>query len=234
MCFHDLSAAPLAGTPVEYLALLDEVMHRPDHFFNGYVRVGTMAEEQVEIVELQALQCFMAGLEHMLAAQTGLVGLVRITPPEIDLTGYHVGTPVPVLCLQHTTHHQFTLAVGITFRIIEEVDARVVCEPHQPVGRVVFNLFVECHPAAIRKDTQLKAGAAHVPVFHRRSFVYGYFPKLNIVDENLFDSRTVNSQRTELTGATVLPALSVGVPSPPSCTRRMLLVMLKIVKVLKS
>ena len=76
MRIHDLRSAPLGGAPVEDLALLDQVVHGPHHFLDGHEGIRTMAVEQVQIVQLHALQRVMAGLKQVLAAEAMLVGLV--------------------------------------------------------------------------------------------------------------------------------------------------------------
>jgi hypothetical protein len=51
-------------------------------FFNRRIRVRAVAKKQVEIVGVEALQCSVASLHYMLAAQARLVGSL---PPQILL-----------------------------------------------------------------------------------------------------------------------------------------------------
>ena len=54
----------------------------------------------------------------------------------------------------------------IAFRVVEEIDAIIVGQPHQLIGHRIFQLLVKSNPAAQSEHTQLKTAAAHSSVFH--------------------------------------------------------------------
>ena len=55
---HDLGGTPFRGAPVESLPLLDDNVHRPHRLLNRCIWVGTMAEHEIDIIELEAAQLY--------------------------------------------------------------------------------------------------------------------------------------------------------------------------------
>ena len=58
----NVGRTPFAGAPVQGLALGDHVAHGPHGFFNRGVRVGAVAIDQVNEIELHALERSVNGL----------------------------------------------------------------------------------------------------------------------------------------------------------------------------
>src|SRR5690606_31736284 len=105
MCFYNLRTAPFAGTPIEDLSLLNKCVHSAHYFFNRGVFIRTMAEIQIEVVELKSFKRFMTGFYNMLATETCLIGfVVGTTPAEKHFAGYDIRGTFPVFLLQNSSH----------------------------------------------------------------------------------------------------------------------------------
>ncbi len=151
MRFGDLLRRPLRRTPVQNFALLNERIHRPHGFFDGRVFIRSMAKVQIEIIDLQALHGFVAGFDHVLAAQAGLIGLQLARAAirtEINLTRHHKRTALPAHFLQNVTHHDFRLPTGVGFGIVKKIDTLIVRQFHQSFCYVVADLLAKSKPGA--------------------------------------------------------------------------------------
>jgi len=73
---EDALGRPLAGAPVEGLALVDDVVHRADRLLDRSVEIRAVAENQIHVVELEPCECGVGSLDHMLARQSAVVGTV--------------------------------------------------------------------------------------------------------------------------------------------------------------
>ena len=70
----NLLGGPLGGAPVQHLALAHQVVHCPHGLADGGVRIRAVAEIQVQVIHLQALQRLVAGLGDVLATEPELGG----------------------------------------------------------------------------------------------------------------------------------------------------------------
>ena len=81
---HDLGRAPFGGAPVERLAALDHVVHRPHRLLDRRVGIGPVAIDEVDVVELQALERAVDRVHQVLAVERALlVGPVGDAPEEL-------------------------------------------------------------------------------------------------------------------------------------------------------
>ncbi|RUS33168.1 hypothetical protein BC938DRAFT_472782 [Jimgerdemannia flammicorona] len=67
MCHSNLLSRPLACSPIECHAAIDDEVERTHDFFHGCVWVGPMRVNEVDIVELQPLQRRLQALDDVLA-----------------------------------------------------------------------------------------------------------------------------------------------------------------------
>ena len=75
----DFVGAPFRGAPIQGFAARNHIAHGPYRFFNGRSRIGAMAEHQVDIIELQALERSIDGVMQVFAIQR-----VKLVRPAID------------------------------------------------------------------------------------------------------------------------------------------------------
>ncbi len=143
ICLGNLLRAPFRRAPIEHLALVDEIAHRPRGFLNGRLGVGPMAEVEIEIIDLEPFQRLVAGLHDMLAAQPFLIGL--LAAPK-DFAGDKKRIARPVLLAKDISHHRLGTAAGVSLGVVEEIDALVVGRGHQVSGDIVANLLTEGDP----------------------------------------------------------------------------------------
>src|SRR5712692_5785401 len=120
---HDVGSAPLGRSPVLYLTLMNQIVHRPDCFFYWSVRVRTVAEEQVQVFQLQSFERVAAGLEDVLARQTLVVW--SFASPE-DLARNNQVLATPAQFLDHVPHYRLCVSIRVGLCIVEEVDPSVV------------------------------------------------------------------------------------------------------------
>jgi hypothetical protein len=59
--------------PIKSFASVDEVVHGPDCLFNGRISVWPVAKQQVDIVQLEALQRHLGALNKMFEVNAGIV-----------------------------------------------------------------------------------------------------------------------------------------------------------------
>jgi hypothetical protein len=120
----DFIRAPFGGAPVQSLAARDHVAHGPDGFLDGRIRVGTMTERQIDIIELQAFERRVDRIQQIFAVQR--VVLIRrfLQAPE-EFRRHHVAHARPRQFLERLAHDFFGPAAGIRLGVIEKVDSRV-------------------------------------------------------------------------------------------------------------
>jgi hypothetical protein len=74
--------------PVKSFASVDEVVHGPDCLFNGRISVWPVAKQQVDIVQLEALQRHLGALNKMFARQASIIDrVVAESTAPVDLCG---------------------------------------------------------------------------------------------------------------------------------------------------
>ncbi len=167
----NLVGAPLAGAPVKRLALLDDVVQRPDGFFDGGVRIGAMTKDQVDEIQPHALEAAIDRLQQILAVQgvaavdARFLGRARVEPPE-KLARHHIVEPVPLELRQRLTHQSLAFAIGIDLGIVEKIDSRIARGGHHLAHARSIDLIVKRHPGAERKQADLQATAAKTAIKH--------------------------------------------------------------------
>jgi hypothetical protein len=85
----DLTGRPLRCTPVESLAVVDEVVESTNDLLHGGVAVWTMRVDNIHIGQIQSLQRQVHALDDVLSGQTvvieGLIGVGGVCPAPVDL-----------------------------------------------------------------------------------------------------------------------------------------------------
>ena len=162
----DLDGAPFTGAPVEHLALGDQVVHGAGGFEDGRGGVRPVAIVEVEVVDLKAPESAVAGFDHVLAGQAGLVGFV-VFAAEKHFAGNEVAAAAPAGFFENGAHDNFGLAIGIGLGVVEEIDAGVVGGVEEAVCDGVTDLFAEGHPGAEGEGGDLQAGFSEGAVEHR-------------------------------------------------------------------
>jgi len=144
----------IIGLSLALMLVLDHVVHRPHGFLDRGIRVGTMAEHQIDVVELQALQRSIDGLPEILAVQrVALVWKVSLADRHapVKLGRHDILAPRPRKLLQHRTHDLFALSPRINLGVIEKIDAGVVGSRHQLACRARIDLIAVRDPGTKRK-----------------------------------------------------------------------------------
>ena len=104
-----------------------------------------MAEVEIEVLHLQALEGLVAGLHQVLAVQAHLGGQLAAGAEE-GLAAHRPGVARPLHLLEHLAHDAFALAAGVDLGIVEEVDAVVVRGLHELLGHGIADLLAEGEP----------------------------------------------------------------------------------------
>ncbi len=164
---EDAFGRPLAGAPVEGLALVDDVVHGADGFLDGGVEVGAVAEDQVDVVELEALQRGVGALDDVFA---GEAAVVRAFAAPVDLGGDDVVGAFPAGLGEDGAHDFLGDAVGVDLGVVEEVDAGVPGGVHAFGGEVLVHLRSEGHPRTEAESRDLETRVAEKTIFHESSF----------------------------------------------------------------
>src|SRR5690606_10538540 len=129
------------------------------------LRVGPVAENDVDVVEAQPLERRVDRLHQVLAVE----GVLRVGPvvdAPIELGRYHVGAAGPAEPAEGLAHKLFALAGRVRLGVVEEVDASLVGDLHALHAGLEIELVGERDPGAERQDAQLESGATHPSVFH--------------------------------------------------------------------
>ncbi len=162
----DLFGCPFRRAPVEHLALMDEIGHGADGFFDGRLRVGPMAEIQIEVIHLEPAQRGVTRFHDVLAAKALLVWL--FTAPE-HLARHDELIARPSLRLEDFAHDDLRLPGGVGLGVVEEIDARIEGGGHQIAGGLLADLLSKRDPGAKRKRADFQTGLAEAAVFHHVS-----------------------------------------------------------------
>jgi hypothetical protein len=127
-----LVGAPLAGAPVQGLALHDQVVHRAHGLVDRRLRVGAVAVDQVDVLEAEALQRAVHGLHEVLAVQRVLAVdrvALAVQAPEV-LRRDDVVQARPAELLQGRAHELLAAPAGVDLGVVEEIDAGVEGRGH--------------------------------------------------------------------------------------------------------
>ena len=165
--FLELHGTPLAGAPIENFALGDEVVHRAAGFKDRRRGIGAVAIEEVKIVNLQAGEGGVAGLEEVLAGEAGLVGLL-VFAAEVGFARNKVAAAAPTGFFQNCAHDNLGLAGGVDLGVVEKIDAGVVGGVEELLGDGIADLLTKGDPSTEGERGNLQAGAAEVAVNHVR------------------------------------------------------------------
>jgi len=166
LCVLNFVLAPLGSTPVEGLALVNDVVEGSDNLLHGDSSVWSMGKDNVDVVESQVLERDVETLNDVLSRQTsGILGLASLSTEE-DLGGNDNVSSVPAKLLDHSTH----LSLGFTGRVglgvVEHVDTVVETGLHEVFDNVTFLGITDGQPSTVTEDGDSKTGVAHVSVKH--------------------------------------------------------------------
>ena len=168
---------PLAGAPIERLALGNHVAHRTHGLLNGRVGVGAVAVDEVDEVEPHARERAVDRVHQVLAVQrvdaVRAARLVAARQAPEELGRDDVVQPRPLQRLERFAHHHLALAARIGLGVVEEVDAGVHRGGQHLGGGRRADLGVVRDPRAERESTHLQAAAAESSVFHEGAFRVG-------------------------------------------------------------
>lgn len=159
----NLVGAPLRGAPVKGLARVDDVIEGADSLLHGRLAIGAVGIDEVDVLEIEALQGGVDTLDDVLAGETVVVDFVvakGVTPEDLrestkcqsfctmllffllsssDVSISHLGgddevVSLPAILFDGLAHDNLALAAGIHFGAVEKVDARVVRGLHAGIG----------------------------------------------------------------------------------------------------
>ena len=159
----DLLRTPFRGAPVEHPALPDQRVHRPNGLLDRRLEIGPVAEEQIEVLQLEALQRRVTGVHHMLAVQATLG---RQVAAPIDLARDAPGVAAPTEVLQRLAHDLLGLTSRVDLGVVEEIHAAVVGRAHDFLGLLDADLERERDPGSEGESADLEARASEAPIFH--------------------------------------------------------------------
>ena len=123
----DLRSVPLTDAPVQDLALVDQVVHRPTRFDQRGVLVIAVALIQIDVIRIEALQRRVALREEVLASQAAVIGPGEGPIPfktPVHLRGQYIG--VAAKWGQRLADEDLRLAPPVDVGGIEEVDTVLV------------------------------------------------------------------------------------------------------------
>mmetsp|Transcript_100080 Transcript_100080/g.311824 ORF Transcript_100080/g.311824 Transcript_100080/m.311824 type:complete len:451 (-) Transcript_100080:120-1472(-) len=140
--------APLGGGPVEAKASVDGAVEAADHLLHWREVVGPVAEGHVNVVEPHALQGGLQALDDVLSGEADAVRGQGLPGPRVapkhDLRREHQVLAVPSAPLHAKAngiaHNALGVAVGVSLRVVEKVDAAVIASLHDCVGRLRCSL----------------------------------------------------------------------------------------------
>jgi len=110
-----------------------------------YIDIRAMAEEEVEVVDPQALQSSVTGIMHVLGAQAQLHGLV---PSPEHLRGNGIGVSRQAQIGQGLAHDLLRFPGFVDLGVVEEVHPGVVGGLQEGFGFTQIDLPPEGHPRA--------------------------------------------------------------------------------------
>lgn len=131
---------------------MNKVIHCSYRLIDWSVRIWSMTEKQVKIVNLEPLHGIPASFVDVFAGQAFVIW--ALAPPK-GLAGDNNVLPPPPQLLYHITHYDFGVAMGIGFGIVEEVYTQFICCRHALRCGFLPNLTAVCNPSAEREFTHL-------------------------------------------------------------------------------
>ena len=150
----NLLRAPLGSTPVVRFALFDHGVHGAHGLFDGRLRVWTMTEDEIDIVELKAFQRVVNCL-HQIFAIEGIALIWPLVQSPEKLGRNDIAGSAPARPLKDLAHNRFGLAAGIRLGIIKKVDAGFIGRRHTLIRDLFPHLLAKGNPSAKGEDTYL-------------------------------------------------------------------------------
>ena len=124
-----------------------------------------MTEDEIHILELQALQRSANALDQSLAIER--VALIdTVVQPPIELGGDQVAAAPPAELLECRSQQLFRPAAGIDLGAVKEVDTAVVGGRHALCRSLVVQLIAEGNPGAVRELADADPSPAQMTIFH--------------------------------------------------------------------
>ena len=162
----DLLHRPLGGSPIVGPTRLDDVRHRPNRLLHRRLRVGAVAESDVDGVEAVALERLVHRLHEELAVERA-AGVDGVGQAPEELGGHQIGVAGPAQLGQRVPHGPLAFAETVRLGVVEVIDPGVPGQRHEFEGGVVVDLGGERRQrGAQRQDTDLHSGAAEASVLH--------------------------------------------------------------------
>src|ERR1700712_3360648 len=117
----NLVGAPFGRTPVQGLAPHHDVAYGPDSLFNWRVRVRPMAEDEIDVIELQTCKRSVDGVMQIFAIERLM--LVRaFVKTEEKFCRHDITHARPRKFLQRAAHDFLRCAFRIDLGVVEEID----------------------------------------------------------------------------------------------------------------
>jgi hypothetical protein len=76
----DIGSGPHAGSPVQHLALVDQIVNRAERFVQRRVGIEAVAEENIDVLHVEPLERLINRLDDMLARQPAIIDIVAHGP----------------------------------------------------------------------------------------------------------------------------------------------------------
>lgn len=152
-----------------YLALINESVHGTHRLLHWRApEIRSMTVDNVDRVQLQTLQRSVHTLDDVLSGQSVIVG-EAVSVTKVELRRDDIVVAFEIALLQSLAHDDLTLALGVNFSRVEEIDSMVPCFL-QALCRL-FDLRYAAvrairEPAAEAEYTDLEAGAPEVAEEH--------------------------------------------------------------------
>mmetsp|Transcript_54036 Transcript_54036/g.74096 ORF Transcript_54036/g.74096 Transcript_54036/m.74096 type:complete len:216 (+) Transcript_54036:552-1199(+) len=156
-------SSPLRGTPVECKATLNQVVHSSAGLLNWSFVVRSMAEDNINVIKLQALQRVLETFNDMLSLEHAVVG-TRTTVHDLSRDNKIFSSEFKFL--EGTTHDSLGNTITINFSSVEEVNASIEHCFDAVSGNDVAFLFVGVEPVTETEHGNLKTTVSEVSVDH--------------------------------------------------------------------
>src|SRR6266702_4581020 len=124
-------------------SLANPIVHSTNSLLDRRVRVRSMTEEEIQIIQLQSFEGFAAGLEYVFSRQAFVVW--SVAAPE-DFAGDNYVLPRPSQFLENIPHDNFGFPVSVGLCAVEEIDTLIICDRHALDGDFFADLSTVGHP----------------------------------------------------------------------------------------
>lgn len=161
--FSNSISRPFRSTPVEGLSVVDEIVEGSAGFFDGSGIIGSVAEDNIDVVQLESLEGVVAAFNDVLAGKTHVV---NTSTTEEELGGDNDLFSGEIELLESLTEGDFTLALAVTFSSVEEVDTIVERLLDQFLGSFFSLGIIGGKPVTETEDGDLETSGAEESVFH--------------------------------------------------------------------